>query len=453
MSYFRSINQAVTVSSGNTDTSNLAVNQIFTGLGESTLGVNSIQVNLKADQNCKIYVEQGPDTSTWNISDQFNYYNGLGGIGFTTQATNAYARVRVKNTGTAPTTSKTLATVFCPIVEALPRALSTEGNLKVGVYEIEGGFNTQVTVTPMNALKITESLRLVGVAISGNTVEPNFWTNSITGSGSVSQSGGEMTLSDGTTASSTVRVQSVRRARYIPAVSNYYRGQVRCPTQAGACNRRWGAYDTTDGYLYQYDGTNISLMSRKNSVDSTVVNGAFNGNYGLSYTLDNSNHTYQTFWTNSNAYFLIDSEVLHTMSATATTLVATPHLTVGMECNNGTGNVTNNSLVLRSATINRLGQAETAPQYSYASTMSANAVNLKNGPGRLHKVVLNQLSGNNGDRLTLYDASGTTNAFSVFATNQVSSIGAIDYHLDFYNGLSYVFNGTGGTPNATFIYE
>lgn len=452
MSYFRSINQAVTVSSGNSDSSNLPVNGIFTGTGVSTLGVNAIQVNLKSDQNCNVFIDQGPDNSNWYINDQFNYYNDLGGNSWTTQATDAYARVRVKNVGTSSTTTKVLSTVLCPIVEALPRALSTEGNLKVGVYEIEGDFDTRVLVTPMSELKTTTSYRLAGVAISGSTVDTNFWQSTATGSGNVTQSNGEMVIADGTTASSSIRVQSIRRARYLPGMCNYYRGQVRCPTQAGACTRRWGAYDTTDGYFYQYDGTNVSLMSRKSSVDTTTSNGSFNGTYGVAYSMDNTNRTYEIYWTNSNAYFYISNVLLHTLSAPTLPLVSTPHLLIGMECVNGTGNTANNNIMVRSATINRLGAAETAPMYAYATTSSASAVVLKYGPGRLHKVVINSL-GTGANTLTLYDNTAIANPFAIFSTSATSSFGSIDYHLDFFTGLSYVLNGGTGAANVTIVYE
>lgn len=451
MSYFRSINQAVVVSSENTDTSNLPVNGIYTGTGISTLGINAIQVNLKADQNCTVYVDQGPDVTTFNLTDSFNYYNGLGGNAWTTQATDAYTRVRVKNVGTASTTSKILSTVLCPIVEALPRALSAEGNLKVGVYEIEGDFGTRALVSPMHALKETQSLRLVGVSFTGDTTDTNFWVFTGTGTGAGTQTGGQLTLATGVTASSTIRIQSNRVARYISANTNYYRGQVQCPTQVGACTRRWGAFDTVNGYFFQYDGTNISMMSRK-TTDSTVANGAFNGQYGLSYILDNSCNTYEIYWTNRKAYYFINDNLLHTLSSPMTTAVGTPSLPVSLECNNGTGNTNNNTLVARSSTINRLGQANTRPIFKYFHGITAATV-LKYGPGTLQKVVINSYV--SGSTISIYDALSATNPIALI----VPAVGSqpntpavtIPYDLDFYTGLTIVI--ANAATDVTFIYE
>lgn len=405
MSYFRSINQAVTVSSGNTDSSNLPVNGIFTGLGESTLGVNAIQVNLHSDQNCIVYVDQGPDASTFYISDSFNYYAGLGGNAWTTQATDAFTRVRVKNVGLSPTTNKVVSTVLCPIVEALPRALSAEGNLKVGVYEIEGAFGSKVTVSPMSALKVAQSTRLVGATFQGDTTDSNFWTTSATGTGLSSQTGGQLTLATGATASSTIRVNTNRRARYVAANTNYFRGQITAPTQTAACIRRWGAFDTADGYYYQYDGTNLDLMARKSSVDSTVANGTFNGIYGTNYNIDTSCNIYEIYWTNKKAYYFVNDELLHTLSAPTTPAVSTLTLPVGLECNNGTGNTANNTLVVRVASISRLGQLTTQPTSYYRNTTTTGIV-LKWGAGNLHRIIVGTAA-TSGAVVTLYDGTST----------------------------------------------
>jgi len=64
MSYITRLSQAATVDTNNSSSANLSQNAYFIGLPTSTLGVNSIQVSLKSDQNCTIYVEQSPGTVT-----------------------------------------------------------------------------------------------------------------------------------------------------------------------------------------------------------------------------------------------------------------------------------------------------------------------------------------------------------------------------------------------------
>jgi hypothetical protein len=453
MSYFRSINQQIQVAT--VDASNLVVNQTFTGTAYSTLGVNAIQTNLKADQNCVIYVDQGPADGTWNISDAFNYYNGTGGTGFTTQATDAYTRIRVKNVGTAATTVKDLSMVLCPIVEALPRALSAEGNLKVGVYEIEGQFGKRVLADSNNSLKVATSTRLIGASFQGDTTDTNFWTFVGTGSGAGSQTGGTLTLATGATASSTISVQSTRTARYAAGNPNYYRAQVTVPVQGGACIRGWGAYSATDGYFYQYDGTNLACMSRKASVDSTVASGSFNGYYGVAYTMGTTCDTYEIHYNNRSAYFVVNEEILHTLTGSSATTSGTLSLPVRAEVKNGTGNTSNNTLAIRTAAILRLGNLVTQPTHKrYAATTTGDV--LKHGVGNLHGVFIGSVAAS-GSVITLYD--GISTGGTVMAAWTITYPGGGNYNpvtydfkgIPFYTGLFIVIATQ--SASVTVFYE
>ena len=54
------INQNVVSDNNNSSTTNIASGAVFTGLASSTLGVAGIQVSLRTDQNCKVYIDQAP---------------------------------------------------------------------------------------------------------------------------------------------------------------------------------------------------------------------------------------------------------------------------------------------------------------------------------------------------------------------------------------------------------
>ena len=129
-----SLLQNVIASSGNSSTANLAASATFPGAGESTLGIVGIQVNFKADQPCTIYVYQSTDNSNWDIADSYTVAANTGDAR-TFQATASYFKVTVTNTGSSTTTYLRLQTALCPIVEAVPRALTQAGNLKVCVNE------------------------------------------------------------------------------------------------------------------------------------------------------------------------------------------------------------------------------------------------------------------------------------------------------------------------------
>lgn len=97
---------------------------------ESTLGVAGIQVNTFLDKKHTITVHQSPDGDNWDISD--SYTNpGSYGTSRTFQATGSYYYVSVKNETAANTGVVRIQTCLCPNIEALPRALTSGGNLKV----------------------------------------------------------------------------------------------------------------------------------------------------------------------------------------------------------------------------------------------------------------------------------------------------------------------------------
>jgi hypothetical protein len=133
------IQQGVTESVNNNSTDNLPGGEIWTGGGESTLGVAGIQINFMADQECRIFVEQSIDNVNWNIQDWWDIPTTISNMrslhGRTIQATASYFRVIVMNLSNQATTFLRLQSVLCPVIEALPRSISQEGNLKVGIFE------------------------------------------------------------------------------------------------------------------------------------------------------------------------------------------------------------------------------------------------------------------------------------------------------------------------------
>jgi hypothetical protein len=344
----------------------------------------------------------------------------------------------------------------------LPRTVDSKGYLQTGVQRIAGPMNHDVIVSPMGGLKTAKTYRLVGTSFVGNTFDTNFWLSTPTSGGSVSQENGAITLTTGTSANAGELVTSVRVARYVPALPNYYRGNIRCPAvttaSSGFVNTcRWGAFDTANGFFFKAVQTNpatvptLSVVSRKTpnggSVsDSAVDSGSFNGSYGTTYTLDTNVHTYEIFFTNKNAYFFIDDVLLHTLTGAATTLTSTLSLKVGLQVVNSGDNTAANTLVVRSSTINRLGEALTNPQY-YHITGAGTATVLKYGPGTLHRVIVNNPA---NQSITIYDAVSAANAVAIINPGSSATPFCLDYELPLSTGLCIT---VAGTIDATVVYE
>lgn len=457
--------QNVTASTLNSSTTNLSGGGTYVGFSESTLGVAGIQVNLFTTQNCYVYFDQSMDGTNWDITDTYNYYYSEGGASWTVQATASYFRVRVLNRGSVSTTSFRLQTALCPTVEALPRSLGPDGYLKTANWATHGKFGHDVIISPMGDQKVASSTRLAGAGFVGNVVDTNFWQITSTGNGGSTQSSGELTVSTGNpTANGSSIIKSVRIARYIPANSNFYRANIRCPavtTSTGTNTRRWGAFDEQDGFFFEVNqaqgasSTVLRLVCRKGGNDSNYIEtGSFNGEQGSVYQLDTGTHTFEIYWTNKNAYFVIDDALIHTFTGSTSTLVSSLSLKIGMQSLNAGGNTAANTLVARSGTINRLGNYVSQPTSYFNTGVNAGTV-LKYGPGNLHSIAWGSYS-NAGAVVTLADgvaAGGSTIFSSTFTTSANAQVPSTTSFggLPFASGL-YLTVGT-NAANLTVVYE
>jgi len=441
---------------------NLDGSQVWLGPFVDITNQSAIQVIAFFDQDYTLYIDQSQNTTTPQITDQWEC---LASRGFSVAVASVapYFRIRITNkSAVAATGQETCAATA--IFNPLPRTMDAEGHLKTAIEHIHGGMGHDVVVSPMGSLKTATTIRLAGTGYEGAVIDPNFWTVTHTAGGSSAQANGILTLSTNGSANAGEFVSSVRTARYIAANPNTYRGNINLPvvttpTPSYVNTRRWGAFDANNGYFFMAVQTNpatvpiLSLVCRKTASDANIVTsgvaGGFNGDAGPIYALDNNVHTYEIYWTNKSAYFFIDDVLIHTFTGLTATLVDTPSLKIGLQCVNSGGNTANNTLAARSSSINRLGAAETRPQWKYISGAIA-ATQLKLGPGTLHKVIVNK----GGLYLQLNDDNNIpvsgTNCICNIGTSGIG-IGSYPYDLDFYNGL--VVTISGAVSDTTIVYE
>lgn len=224
MSYFPSISQNVTVDLVNSASAvTIVPNEIWNsgGTGVSTLGVNAIQIVITSTQNLHIYVDQGNTTSSFQLTDEYDYVTTKQ-FGITVQAVGAYVRVRAKNvSGTNATV--TIDTVLCPIVEALPRSLDSDGYLQVAIKGNEDGYGFESENTPTGEIRSITPIRLVGVAFEGPTLDPNFWNTILLSGGTVTQTNARVDMLTNTAVNGLSALYSNRKARHTAGTSNMYR--------------------------------------------------------------------------------------------------------------------------------------------------------------------------------------------------------------------------------------
>jgi hypothetical protein len=456
MAFFGAITQQVLADANNSDDTPLEAGQTYTGTKSSTLGIAGIQVMLKTDTDCTVYVDQSGDGTNYDIVDEYTYHAVNGGQSWTVQAVGSDFRVRVTNNGTTTQDYFRVCTALCPIVEALPRSLSEEGNLRVGVYEIEDeGFSVRARISPIGDLRVVERVRLIGGVYAGATLDSNFWTTTPTNGGAAAVSNGELGLATNGSANGAVLVQSVRTARYVAGNANQFRAIVKPNANTGNCTKRWGAYSATSGFFFESQNGTLRLGHRvNNATPSYIENGSFDGELGDTYTLPVTTQTFEIVYTNSGARFLIGDHVIHYLSAATTPASDTLHLPVSLECINTDSNTNNNTLSVRVASVQRIGHLVAQPQSKYQSGTVAATV-CKVGPGNLYRLIISTVT--SGSVVTLWDntaASGTTlwSGTITFGNQGGNGIYNIDFGgLPFATGLTLTIATQ--AANAVVVYE
>lgn len=458
MSFYSRFTQNVAASTLNSSNANLSALATFTGTAESTLGIAGIQVSLYTTQNCTVYVDQSPDGINWDLVDSYNYrYRSVTdhNFGITVQAVSSYFRVRVTNiSATIATTIFRLQTALCPIVEAVPRSLSAEGNLKVGVYEIEDEQGNKVKISPNGALKISKVVRLVGASFSGTTIDTNFWTSTTAAGGTGVQTGGQFEMRTNTTPNGASSLLSTRSARYINGVPNYCRIQADYGGAGVANNtKRWGCFtgtagSPTNGAMFELIDGLQTLAVYKAGAPDRISNGLFNGDYGATLNeIPAGLQTFEIIYNNRYIYFYFNNVLVHKYEAASATWSDTLSLPCRAENYNTSGSATDTSLKIRSFVIMRYGEAESRPHWKYYH--GANTGVLKYGAGTLHKVTVNQTA--NGSQVYLYDALSATNPIALLTFTGTGQQASLQYGLDFYTGL-YVAVANANT-DVTIVYE
>jgi hypothetical protein len=149
------MNQDVEPSTLNASEAAIANGATWSGTAESTLGIAGIQVTTFVDRPHTVTVYQANYTGHWDISDSWNVPSSFG-ASRTVQATGAEYYVSVKNNGGTTSTVTRIGVALCPVVEALPRSLTSGGNLKVSVQAEWQGADR------MTGLYAVSSFRTIG---------------------------------------------------------------------------------------------------------------------------------------------------------------------------------------------------------------------------------------------------------------------------------------------------
>lgn len=304
-------------------------------------------------------------------------------------------------------------------------------------------------VDVLGNLKVSEPTMLVGAPFSGGTVDPNFWTETVTNDGTITDDGC-LKLETNTTANGTAQLDSVRKARKIPGTVNQFRAVGKLVDSPVANNvRTIGCYDDDNGAFFKIDGTTFKIVTRKDSVDTEVSSGSFNGDE-KSITLDTKIHRWVIEYTVLSVKFFYDNLLVHTVKAV--TLPYSKSLTLPIRVTNENSNDYNVNIGLAFCllTILRLGRLETEAISDYQSGQTAEKI-LKYGAGELKIAVISGVA--NNSVITLYDNISTSNTlWSSGAMGAQTQPFSLDFGgLPFSTGLTLSISGA--NSNITTVYE
>jgi hypothetical protein len=307
------------------------------------------------------------------------------------------------------------------------------------IYDENGNQLTSFN-SPTEDIPISQSASWLDYAFNqsdGTLDTTQFWTSTVVGTGTATQGSGVGTLSTGTTANSTVSLQSPI-SRLLPATTNAFQADVQTGNTGVANNNRlWGVFDANNGYFFKLAGTTLQFVTRKATVDSTT-------NITL-FTLDTNFHRYKIVYNGMGAVASVDGIVVVTLTMNpAAVLTANDNLPIRLENDNSGGLATNQTLLVRSVGVD--GHGILGRRSRFVRLNAAATTVVKRGPGTLRKIMVN--NGALAATVTITDntAAGGTAIGVINAANPGSFI----YDLDFNVGLTVVI---AGTPDITVVYE
>jgi hypothetical protein len=206
----------------------------------------------------------------------------------------------------------------------------------------------------------------------------------------------------------------------------------------------------TDGAYFELDGTTFSVVTMKDSTETRVSSGAFNGQLGASYSPTTNNTIWEIVIQNGGVVFVIGGIPLHKVTAASGTWANTTNFYIWMDAGNS-GNSSAVAMYCRTANISRVGALHTQPTSFYQAGQIAEKV-LKYGPGNILGLAISGVV--NNAVVTLYDntaASGTI----LFSTGSMGA-NTVPFSIDLF-GVSFsiglTLSITTANANATVAYE
>jgi hypothetical protein len=334
------------------------------------------------------------------------------------------------------------------------------GAVDSSIVDADLGF--PVIITPGGSMKVGDQTPLVGAPFGGSAISTNKWVIGIVGSGTQDATWpGEIRVNTGTTANSSVKINSINVARFIPAHYNTTHHAVTIPDGAAyAANnvRRWGAFDANDpncnGTWFELDSGTWYIVHCLNGVTTRTIQGSWNGAGASSFPTNSTTaNVYEIEYNAGSIIFRVNGNVIHRETLLTAPYANTIHFPAGFSNVNIGGSTTDVQINLRAAAIFTIGKGFSLPRAFFIAGSTAGTL-IKTGPGRLERIIFarNGSAGGNGS-ISIYDDISAVGA-SQIGQIEVGGDGTepITYDVTINNGLFVVITGT-GTLSTTITFD
>lgn len=320
--------------------------------------------------------------------------------------------------------------------------------------------NRILAIDNFRNLKVANTKRILGSGFGATLDTTYLYTATTAGTGAYSGGNGEGTIATGATANSSYSIVSKGKLRYQSGRNNLFRAVVRFHDTGTANNvREFGVYsDSASQFVFRLSGTTFSCVVKRNSVETVVSSGSFNGNgTGASgtYTVDTNYHGFEILYAGSRIIFSIDNVAIHTFSSTTASIVGSLVGNLYIANTNSGGSTSNVSLSIQNWSGAHIGDAVNNPLF-YNINATAETRTLKAGGGTLQSISIGR-TGGASCTLTLYDnTAGSGTIIGIWDVNATQSVGTHVMGIEgvnFYNGLTYVSSGTWTNGSVTIFWE
>ena len=298
-------------------------------------------------------------------------------------------------------------------------------------------------VTPYGELHSIQPVKISGGVFNDSVLDSSFFSATNSNGGTTTVLNTIATLATNTTANGSTRLSSVQAAQFIGGTNNRFYGRISTGDIGTANNvRRWGLIGTgtTNGIYFKLNGTSTLVAATLNAGVETT----YSLTLPAGFTITNLN-LYEIDYSSGEAYFVINGVPVYILQATAP-YIGNLQLYAFADNTNSAGSITNVTMACVNLTAYRLGNISTQPIYGKITTAATTTFKL--GPGKLHRITLNNPT---GTLITVYDnTAGSGTVIAAINTPAQANPVTLEYGTQFSTGLTVVSTGTW---DATIIFE